>query len=180
MAVTFIPVKTPEGIEKLAELATGIWNEYWPDRIGQAQTDYMVEQFQSIEAITRDIADNAYEYWFVQVEPEEGEGDAHIVGYTGGHAEPETNRFFISKIYMLKNERGHGCGTAVIEHYEQLCRDRGFRAMYLTVNKYNTPTIGMYESRGFETIDSVVNDIGNGFVMDDYVMERSVEESAEV
>ena len=33
-----------------------------------------------------------------------------IVGYTGGHVEADTNRFFISKIYLLKrNTAGRAC-----------------------------------------------------------------------
>lgn len=32
----------------------------------------------------------------------------------------------------------------------------------------------IYEKIGFITIDSVVTDIGNGFVMDDYIMEKAI------
>ena len=64
MAVTFVPVTTAEDQELLAELAGAIWREYWPDHIGAAQTEYMVEQFQSLEAIRRDMAkaEEPYEY----------------------------------------------------------------------------------------------------------------------
>ena len=55
MSVRFVAVETNEDREKLAKLADEIWHEYWPAIIGDAQTDYMVEKFQSLEAIKRDF-----------------------------------------------------------------------------------------------------------------------------
>ena len=129
----------------------------------------MVEQFQSLPAIERDMREHAYEYWFIHA----GDDD-RVVGYTGGHVEPETNRFFISKIYLRADERGKHFASAVIRFYEELCRDRGLQAMYLTVNKGNELGIRAYEGNGFETIDAVETDIGSGFIMDDYIMEKRV------
>ena len=172
MSVSFIPVKTDADQELLARMAGQIWREYWPAHIGTAQTEYMIEHFQSLEAITRDMAEHDYEYWFL-VATEEGDAGQtkRIVGFTGGHNEPETNRFFISKIYLFANERGRGYARRTIEFYEDLCFARGLEAMYLTVNKGNVLGIRAYEGTGFKTIDAVVTDIGGGFVMDDYIME---------
>ncbi|MBR2790623.1 MAG: GNAT family N-acetyltransferase [Eggerthellaceae bacterium] len=181
MSTTFVPVTTPEDQERLSELAGAIWREYWPERIGADQTEYMVEQFQSLGAIRRDMAkaSEPYEYWFVVSDTVDGRGGEacapRIVGYTGGHNEAATNRFFISKIYLLAQERGRGYASRVIDFYEGLCRERGLRAMYLTVNKYNELGIRAYEAKGFITIDATVSDIGQGFVMDDFIMEKQVE-----
>ena len=128
MDVRFVPVETAEDQEALAKLAGEIWHEYWPALIGAAQTDYMVEQFQNLEAIKRDMAENAYEYWFVVDEA------GKTVGYTGGHEEPETSRYFISKIYLLTEERGKHYASKIIEFYVELCHSRDLHAMYLTVN----------------------------------------------
>ena len=165
--MVFRPVESPQDQERLAELAGSIWHEYWPALIGEAQTDYMVERFQSLPAIRRDIAESAYEYWLVC------DGD-RVVGYTVGRAEPETGRFFISKIYLKAQERGRGYARRVVEFYDALCRERGLHAMYLTVNKGNVLGVRAYKGTGFETVDAVETDIGHGFVMDDYIMERPV------
>ena len=177
MSIEFVPVTKGTDQEILAGIAGEIWSEYWPDRIGADQTIYMIQQFQSLEAIQRDMAEHAYEYWFLCADDgEEGiwqtTDGKHIVGFTGGHVEPETNRFFISKIYLLACERGKHYASRVIEFYTQLCQDRGLRAMYLTVNKYNEMGIRAYVAKGFETIDSVETDIGKGYIMDDYIMEK--------
>ena len=180
MAVTFIPVTTPGDQQRLADLAASIWREYWPALIGEAQTEYMVANFQSLEAIRRDMAAETepYEYWFVVSDATDGRGgeacEPHVVGYTGGHTEAATSRFFISKIYLLSEERGRGYATRIIEFYEDLCRERGLSAMYLTVNKHNDLGIRAYLGRGFTVIDAVQTDIGEGFVMDDYIMQKRV------
>lgn len=173
MTTYFMPVETDEQVHQLADLASTIWHEYWPALIGENQTDYMVEQFQSYQAITRDRAQNNYEYWFIVAD--KGESTERIVGFTGGHNEPETNRFFISKIYLLAEERGKHFASQVIAFYNNLCKERGFHAMYLTVNKGNELGIRAYEGKGFETIEAVETDIGCGFIMDDYIMEKQVE-----
>lgn len=176
MGASFVPVRSAHDQARLAELAGFIWREYWPSIIGAEQTEYMIERFQSLEAIQRDMTENEYEYWFI-VASEEGESTIparRIVGFTGGHDEPETNRFFISKIYLLSSERGHGFARRTIEFYESLCFARGLQAAYLTVNKHNELGIRAYQGTGFEVIDAVETDIGSGFVMDDYIMEKKV------
>ncbi|RDB71363.1 GNAT family N-acetyltransferase [Eggerthella sinensis] len=170
MSIAFDPIETDDDRARLAALADEIWHEYWPALIGPEQTDYMVASFQSLEAIERDMREHAYEYWFMRAED-----GGRIVGYTGGHAEPETNRFFISKVYLLADERGKGFASKAIAFYERLCRERGFEAMYLTVNKHNDLGIRAYLGKGFQTIDAVETDIGNGFIMDDYIMEKRVD-----
>ena len=176
MSLSFVPVKTAADQQLLAQMAGEIWREYWPAHIGEAQTEYMVEKFQSLEAITRDMAEHDYEYWLlVATETDEDGCEKSIVGFTGGHNEPETNRFFISKIYLFADARGHGYARRVVEFYEDLCFARGFDAMYLTVNKYNDLGIRAYKGTGFTIIDSVETDIGEGFIMDDYNMEKRVD-----
>ena len=144
MGVRFVAVETDEDQEKLAKLADEIWHEYWPAIIGDAQN----------------------EYWFVVDEA------GKTVGYTGGCEESETSRYFISKIYLLAEERGKHYASQIIGFYTDLCRSRDLHSMYLTVNKQNDLGIRAYYGKGFVTIESVKNDIGNGFAMDDYVMEK--------
>lgn len=168
MELQFVPVTTEQDQQDLTAMAAEIWGEYWPAHIGQAQTDYMIEQYQSLEAIQRDMAHHGYEYWFLVDE------NGNRVGYTGGHDEPETNRFFISKIYIYAHERGKHYTSKVVSFYVDLCRNRGWRAMYLTVNKYNELGVRAYKGNDFKIIDSVETDIGEGFIMDDFIMEKEV------
>ena len=161
----FAPVTTRGGIEKLAGIASAIWHEYWPSLIGSAQTDYMVNRFQSDEALARDIHEKGYLYFLLV---DEGE----VVGYTGAHPEEENEKLFISKIYLYAACRGRGYASKVLRFYETYCKENGLGALYLTVNKDNDLAIKAYLAKGFVTIDAVETDIGDGFIMDDYIMEK--------
>ena len=143
MSVTFRQVERDEEVEALAHMAYHIWNEYWPAIIGQAQTDYMVEKFQSLNAFRTDIADNGYEYFFIM---------------------------------QHEDETPHELGAAThgADFYERLARERGLDALYLTVNKRNEMAIRAYKAKGFEVIDAAETDIGDGYIMDDYIMEKKL------
>ena len=86
-----------------------------------------------------------------------------------------SNRFFISKSYRLKEHRGEGLCSATIRFYERLARERGLDALYLTVNKRNEMAIRAYKAKGFEVIDAAETDIGDGYIMDDYIMEKKLQ-----
>lgn len=182
------PVHRPEELRQLADLAHEIWFEYWPQFIGEDQTRYMVERFQSAEAIMRDVTEHDYEYYFVLDEA------GKTVGYVGVaperfasapddprarmHGEAITplfaDRLFISKIYLLAEERGKHYASQIIAWLADHAREEGLSGMYLTVNKGNVLGIRAYEGNGFEVIEAVEADIGEGFVMDDYIMARAV------
>jgi len=52
-------------------------------------------------------------------------------------------------------------------------KEEKMRAVVLNVNRFN-PAVSFYEKYGFKIIKEEVIDIGNGYVMDDYVMEMLV------
>ncbi len=64
----------------------------------------------------------------------------------------------------------------MFEDVKAYARRNGLKKIYLTVNKGNTPSYKIYLHLGFKVIDSVVNDIGQGYVMDDYIMEYTLNE----
>ena len=153
-----VRVKNNDDIKVLAKLTSEIWHEYWPIILSSEQIDYMVEKFQSEEAITEQIKNENYQYYFIN---RNGEN----VGYVG--ISPKEEYLFLSKLYLKKEFRHLGFGRKTIA----ALKDFGFKKIRLTVNKYNKNTIDAYFKYGFKIIDSVVSDIGNGFVMDDYIME---------
>jgi len=163
----FILVCTDAGIARLAHIADEIWHEYWPDLIGLAQTDYMVDKFQSSQALTQAIHSDGYQYYLLMDEE-------NIVGYMGVHPEVPAGRLFLSKLYLYKTERGKGYASEAIRFLELLCRENGLASIYLTVNKGNDLAIRAYIGKGFETIEAVETDIGGGFIMDDFIMEKQL------
>lgn len=150
-------------IKDVAALASSIWHEYFPCILTEGQIDYMVEQFQSEHAMLSQIHDKGYRYAYI-------EDDGEVKGYTA--ICPEGKKLFISKLYLKKEERGRGYGSAAIQRIIEYAKENNHSFIYLTVNKYNDKAIKAYERNGFEKIQSICTDIGDGYVMDDYVMEK--------
>ena len=161
----FEKVLNDSQIEIVASLARKIWHEYFPSIIGDAQVEYMLEKFQSSDSIATQIERESYFYEIIVLNGEP-------IGYLG--LVPKAGALFISKLYIQKKMRKKGCGSKALEHIEEMAAGRRFVKMSLTVNKNNLFAIAFYEKTGFSKVDSVVVDIGGGFLMDDYVMEKGV------
>ena len=157
-------VLTKEQISKVAALAEVIWHQHFTPIIGREQVIYMVEKFQSEAALEQQIA-NGYEYYQLFDEDE-------FCGYCGIH--PENGKLFLSKLYIKKEARGRHIASHAMNFLKDICRERGISAIWLTCNKHNNNTLAIYDHLGFKIIDTQVADIGNGFVMDDYILELTV------
>jgi diamine N-acetyltransferase len=157
------PARTEADIAAVAALAREIWDEYYVPLIGRAQVDYMVSKFQSASAVQTQIGDG-YEYFLVQ-------RDGRNIGYYAVLEEHEQHALFLSKFYLQRAQRGSGTGRACMEFIEHLAHQRGLGLLWLTVNKGN-PSVNAYKRMGFRIAADLVMDIGAGFVMDDYRMEK--------
>ena len=157
-------VTESDQIAQVKALAFEIWHEHFTAIIGKAQVDYMLEKYQSKAAIAEQIK-NGFLYFLI-------ESNNSYVGYFS--VRPEEPHLLLSKFYITSKERGRGLGRSALGFIEKLAIEKGAGKISLTVNKYNSATIEAYKRLGFEIIDSMVLDIGNGFVMDDYRMEKSV------
>ena len=163
----FVPVTTDDQLRQLAAIASGIWHECFPGIISLEQIDYMVERFQSYEAMCRQISEENYRYYFIC------DGD-EICGYTGFRPEPEEGRMFLSKLYLRSQCRGKGLSSKAIDFLVSECRRLGLGRIRLTVNINNHQAINVYKHKGFVVIFDQKADIGRGFYMDDHVMELEV------
>jgi len=152
-------------IDKLIILSSMIWHEYWKDYLSDEQIEYMIEKFQSREAIENQIANENYTYYYIYY-------NRDMVGYFG--IANKEDHLFLSKFYLRKDTRHKGIGTRTFEFIKECARFQKYKKIILTVNKGNEKSINAYSKWGFKTIDSVVTDIGNGFVMDDYIMEYNL------
>ena len=149
-------------ITKLVTLSSLIWHEYWKEFLSDEQIDYMVEKYHSEEAIKNQIENENYTYFYIYY-------NRDMIGYIG-LAEKE-DYLFLSKFYLKKECRHKGIGTRTFEFIKDYARTKERNRIVLTVNKENKNSIEAYMKWGFTITDAVVTDIGNGFVMDDFVME---------
>lgn len=163
--IDFIRVTNPGEINTVADLAKEIWAEYYTPIIGESQVSYMIDKFQSAQAVTAQINKENYEYYliFQSLEP---------TGYIGIQQKGE--ELFLSKFYIQKERRGNGLGRKAFEFIVNRAKALGAKFITLTVNKNNTSSITAYEKLGFRNEGPVVADIGGGYIMDDYLMKYTI------
>jgi len=166
----FIEVTDQEQVSIVEALAREIWTEHYTPIIGREQVEYMLRVFQSNEAISAQIETEGYRYFLME---EEG----RYVGYMAVQSTGE--ELFLSKIYVEASRRGKGFGKKAIRFLENLASVLHLVKITLTVNKNNVKSIRAYEKMGFKNLGPVMQDIGNGFIMDDFKMEKIISRSAE-
>lgn len=147
-------VETKENIRKISKMSRTIWTEAYADLLSQAQIEHMLTTFLSVEAIKQQI-NSGFEYYLIK-------GDKPV-GFAA--IKSEDDKVFLSKIYIYKEYRHQG----YLRDFVEKLKDRQ-KPIHLTVNKYNESAIQAYLKLGFTIEQSIVTDIGQGFVMDDYVM----------
>lgn len=154
-------VKEKEQIEFLAKMANKVWHEFFPCILSEEQIEYMLDKFQSFTALSTQI-ENGYSYFIFEKEKQP-------LGYMGINLEED--KVFLSKLYILKEFRHCGYAKKAFNHLFKITEDNGLNRVYLTVNKYNAHAIDVYKKVGFQIVKDLITEIGNGYIMDDYVME---------
>lgn len=161
----FVKVETEAQFRTFAALADTVYHEYYSSLLTVEQIDYMVDKFLSLPALHREANEENYSFYLTQE-------DGIFVGFVA--VQPQGDKLFLSKLYLSKEYRGKGYGKKMMNFVFSKAKKDGFKSVYLTVNRYNAPSIKIYEKSGFNKISEKAADIGNGFIMDDYIMEKTV------
>ena len=158
-------------VPAICALAREIWYQHYPGIITVRQIDYMLDQRYRPGIILQQVTSGRA--WWDKIEV-----DGRLAGFA--HYEPgsKPESMKLDKIYLRTRYRGHGYGSALLAHVEAATRGQGMRTLYLQVNKGNSKSIAVYRRNGFEVAAEVKMDIGGGFFMDDYVMEKKIRPEA--
>ncbi|MBQ8803167.1 MAG: GNAT family N-acetyltransferase [Tyzzerella sp.] len=160
-----IPVTNIELVYSVTAVADEIWHDHFVPIIGEEQVDYMLEKFLSPEALVEQI-NSGYEYFLFSYE-------YTFAGFAGIHE--KDGSLFLSKLYVHKDFRGKGIASHMFQKFIEICKMRNLDKIWLTCNRHNDNTLAIYDHLGFKKVREEVNDIGNGFVMDDYILEYEIE-----
>lgn len=158
-------IKDPFLIKDISSLADEIWHECYKGIISDSQIDYMVNNFQS-ESAMKKLYDEGAEFYAIKCEDE-------TCGYIV--LEKEADALFLSKLYTVAKVRGKGVGSAALKFVKKRAKELGYSSVYLHVNKYNGRAIKAYLANGFSTERTLDTEIGEGFVMEDYIMRAKAE-----
>jgi len=156
-----------EHLPAISELAGVIWRACYPGIITHAQIDYMLARMYSLDVLRDEIRSQSIRYDQLLV-------DGKPAGFASYGPTSEPGVVKLHKLYLLPEMQGRGLGSRLLQHVEREVRAGTGRRLILSVNKRNTRAITAYQRNGFVIAESVVTDIGGGFVMDDYVMAKDL------
>lgn len=160
----FLPVTDPSGAAEVESLARSIWPPHYIPIIGEEQVDYMLTKFQTASAILAQIGEGQ-RYFLLQI------ADRNL-GYLA--FQPQDGMLYLSKLYLLSEERGKGIASQALEFLKTQTRALGLARIFLRVHKRN-PAVAIYQKLGFRITGPLVTEIGEGFIMDDHRMELVLE-----
>lgn len=149
----------------VAALGETIWRGHYIGMIPAEQVEYMLQGRYTPEKLRAYL--DAPDRWMRLLRV-----DGRPVGYCSYALGPTLTEMKLEQLYLLADLKGQGLGGFMLRHVEAEARARGCASVWLTVNKQNAGSIAVYRKAGFTVREEAVFDIGNGFVMDDYVMEK--------
>jgi len=157
---------TSKDIPIIQEIAHKTWPIAYGSILSKAQLDYMLDLMYSDESLLEQFKTKPL--FFLAYE------DDVCLGFTSCENNYQNNKVTrIHKIYILPEAQGKGVGKALIEKVIAVAKENQSEVISLNVNKFNK-AVSFYKKIGFEVASEEDLDIGNGYLMEDYKMEKVI------
>jgi ribosomal protein S18 acetylase RimI-like enzyme len=156
----------PAGIQDLPvirNLAYEIWPLAYEKILGKAQLDYMLTKIYSASSLEHQM--NVLEHHFILVFE-----DKNPIGFAAFSSHINPFIYHLNKIYVLPGQQGKNVGKQILDYVIAEIKKTGATSLQLNVNRHNR-ALHFYEKQGFKIIREEDIDIGEGYFMNDYVME---------
>ncbi len=151
----------------IRELASQVWSDTYKNILSPDQLDYMFEMMYSIESLHRQMAEGGHCFFIVWK-------DEVPVGYLSIE-QKEDKLFNFQKIYTIPSVHGQGIGRFLVESGISYLKEHYHTpfTVELYVNRSNK-AVDFYKHIGFKVVDTRDHAIGNGYYMNDYIMNLEV------
>ncbi len=158
---------TDTNFVEIRAIAQEVWPIAYGSILSSDQLDYMMDMMYSLSSLQAqtDIKKNLF---ILAIENDKALGFA---GYEFNYNDSAKTK--IHKIYVLTTQQGKGIGKQLIDFIAEEAKLMQQKGLILNVNK-NNKAIEFYKILGFSISAEEVIDIGNGYVMDDYVMGKDI------
>lgn len=152
-------------IKTIQEITNITWPITYGEILSKEQLDYMLGLFYSEEALAKQIENKEQLFYLIS-------DSESIIGFIGiEHNYKNEAITKIHKIYLLPETQGKGIGKKVFDEIQNMALENNSKGLLLNVNRFNT-ALGFYKKIGFEVAEEVNIEIGNGYLMEDYVMQK--------
>jgi len=155
---------TTEDIELIRELTFQVWPQTYTKILSPQQIDYMLDMMYSPQSLQQQMESGAQ--FIIVYEMEKPVGFA-------SYQEIKPALYKLHKLYVLPSQQGKGTGRLLVEYICTAITGKKATALQLQVNRNNNAKI-FYEKLGFAVVEEIDLDIGGGFIMDDYIMEKKL------
>jgi GNAT superfamily N-acetyltransferase len=148
------------------DIAIPVWEATYSSILTQDQMDYMLGLFYSREAIADQITNGGHRFLLA-------EDEGVYLGFASYQINYQTGITKLHKLYVLPQSHGKGIGKALVKLIEDAAIEYSNDQLLLNVNRFN-PAIDFYLRAGFENRGEDDVDIGNGYLMEDYLMVKKL------
>jgi ribosomal protein S18 acetylase RimI-like enzyme len=151
-------------ISFIQDIAAKTWPVAYSDILSHAQMHYMLGLFYSTTALQQQLSEHHYFYLaLLNFKP---------VGFASFSA-TAPGTFKLQKLYLLPGQQKTGTGRLLLHTVEEVVKSMGGEKLQLNVNRANA-SISFYKRQGFAIVKEEDINIGQGYFMNDYVMEKAL------
>ena len=160
-----IRIITQDELPHIREIAHRTWPISYKEMISDDQICYMLEKMYSDDALRLQMTFENATFFLLSSESEN-------VGFASCGPSSNLDVFKLHKLYVLPHFQKSGVGSQLLNCCLDFARLNGAKEIFLQVNRSNS-AIDFYCKHGFIIDREEKFDIGNGFIMDDYIMKFS-------
>ena len=164
---------TAEHFATIEALARQIVPDFYAPFFDKATAEYLVESGHTAAALAAQVA-KGYRHYLIGAGETSGEAGGRAVGYFALGLR-EDDGVLLSHFYILREYRGRGLGQLAMEFIDRQVTAMGARRIELFVLRENTAAVGLYRKNGYVVAEEVLTRLGNGAVLEDYLMRKAVE-----
>ncbi len=157
---------TTKDIPIIQEIAHTTWFPTFEEILSKEQIKYMLEMMYSTESLTEQIEVKNHIFYLAK---ENTTNLGFISVELNYQNQPKAK---IHKIYILPNLQGKGIGKILMQKAEDLALENNQKSITLNVNRFNK-ALNFYENIGYQIIKTEDINIGNGYLMEDFVLEKT-------
>jgi ribosomal protein S18 acetylase RimI-like enzyme len=162
-----IKAATTADIKTIQDIAHTTWPITYGEILSKGQLDYMMDLIYSDDSLMQQIQMQEQLFYLIY--------DVSLViafiAIEHKYKNEATTR--IHKIYLLPETQGKGIGRTIVDEIAKLAHQNSSKLLSLNVNRFNK-ALSFYQKIGFEIVAEENIAIGNGYLMEDYRMEKKI------
>ena len=158
---------TAEDFPIIQKIAYETWPITYGNILSKIQLDYMLEKFYSEETLRENLTEKGHRFLLIADENE----TLDFASYEHDYQNNQVTR--LHKLYVFPTAQGKGAGKLLLAEVERLAKEYQANTVSLNVNRFNNACV-FYLKNGYEKTQEIDIPIGEGFLMEDYVMEKKL------